>query len=597
MADLMKKYKPYFFPFLLILLCFLTHVFTYRWELPAWSEHVADSAYPNITATVKDMFRAKTAVYPPLQFIIYDLLSPGWTGDIASCPDPLALQSARIASFRIIAAIMLTGIVLLLYGFSRIILKRDRWTSFAAGVLCALLPVNLYYSHTSNMDIPYTFWYMTAVFCGCMGWKTEEQSRRHSLVWNLLCGVAIACSFCTKDQSGALLVLPAFLYMFFRYRAKKNIAAAIRPVFFWGLAFVPVTLLIYLRSVGLPDALNHFSYIFSDGKDDFLAVKPGLPGFMQLIADSFRHLAIILDYPVLLILIAALAAGWKNAAGCLKKYRTAFLFLTATILSLFFFFTLPILRSEVRWFVPLCPWFCLTLAIWIRETCSRKTALILYTVLFLLQGVMTIQFLYMLNHTPLRTFRDHVKQELTAKGHLLSVPTASIGKFYYFRSGQFQTKKAVRNWAVASYALEGCRHAEIYPDLSACIWTGGDYLALNGSNRNDTNFMQEIQPYYTKVRSFESRIILPYLFPFKPETVDLYQRTKEFTTLRNSRFAAMPRNEQLMLLTFYLKNAPLSSVKAKNMILDVLQKDQQFDPEQYHISTEVIKFITTDTPQ
>lgn len=596
MADLIKKYKPYFFPFLLILLCILTHIFTYRWEMPAWSEHVADSAYPNITATIKDMFRAKTAVYPPLQFIIYDLFSPGWTGDIASCPDPLALQSARIASFRIIAAIMLTGIVLLLYGFSRKILDVDRWTSFAAGAVCALLPVNLYYSHTSNMDIPYTFWYMLAVFCGGMGWKTEEQNRRHSLYWNLLCGGAIACSFCTKDQSGALFVLPAFLYMFFRYRAKKNIIAAIRPVFFWGIAFCPVTLLIYLKSVGLPDAMNHFSYIFSDGKDDFLAVKPGIPGFLQLIADSFRHLAIILDYPVLLILIAALAAGWKNAAECLKKYRIAFLFLAASMLSLFLFFTLPVLRSEVRWLVPLCPWFCLMLAIWIRETCGNKTRTILYSLLFLLQGITAIQFLYMLDHTPLQTFRTHVKQELTAAGKLLSVPTASIGKFYYFQNGQFKTKKAVRNWAVASYALEGCRHTEIYPDLSGCIWSGGDYLVLNQGNRNDKVFMQEIQPYYTKLKTFETKLCIPFLFPFKPEPVELYQRTKEFSTLKDSRFAAMPLNEQLMLITFYLKNSPLSSAKAGNILLDVLQKKQNIDPTQYNISNETLHFIKRKTP-
>ena len=144
MADLMKKYKPYFFPLILIIVCVLTHLFTYRWEMPAWSEHVADSTYPNITASVKEMFRAKTAVYPPLQFIIYDTFCPGGTGNIASCPDPLALQSDRIAAFRIIAAVMLTGIVLLLYGFSRLILKLDEWTAFLAGLLCALLPVNLY---------------------------------------------------------------------------------------------------------------------------------------------------------------------------------------------------------------------------------------------------------------------------------------------------------------------------------------------------------------------------------------------------------------------------------------------------------------------
>ncbi len=598
MADLMKKYKPYFFPFILILVCVLTHLFTYRWELPAWSEHVADSAYPNITASVREMFRAKTAVYPPLQFILYDTFCPGWAGDISSCPDPLAMQSDRIAAFRIIAAVMLTGIVLLLYGFSRLILKLDEWTAFFAGLLCALLPVNLYYSHTSNMDIPYTFWYMAAVFCGAMGWKMEETSRKYSLYWNLLCGIAIACSFCTKDQSAALFVLPAALYLFFRFRQKKKFLPAIRPVFFWGVIFLPVTLIIYLRGVGLQDALNHFSYIFSDGKDDFLAVKPGIPGFFQLIVDSFRHTAIILDYPFLLILFAAILIGWKNIMPMFRKYKVPFLFLTASILSLFLCFTLPVLRSEVRWYVPLCPWFCLCLILLIRETCGRRTALTLLAILFVLQSAVAIQFLYILNHTPITTFRDHVKEDLTARGHLLSVPTASVGKFYYFRSGQFQTKKALRNWAVASYALEGCRYAEIYPDLSACVWSGGDYLALNKNNRDDIAFMNEIKPYYTKVCRFDSPILIPYLFPFKPEAIELLRRTKDFVTMKDTRFAALSLNEQLMYLTFYQKNAPLHSPEAGNMLLDVLQKNQIFDPEQYHISPEIQTFINRkDTPQ
>ena len=343
--------------------------------------------------------------------------------------------------------------------------------------------------------------------------------------------------------------------------------------------------------------MNHFSYIFSDGKDDFLAVKPGIPGFLQLIVDSFRHTAEILDYPVLLILFAAILAGWKKLVPMIQKYKVPFLFLAASMLSLFLCFTLPVLRSEVRWYVPLCPWFCLCLILLIRETCGRKTALTLLTILFVLQGAMAIQFLYMLNHTPITTFRDYVKEDLTARGQLLSVPTASVGKFYYFRSGQFQTKKALRNWAVASYALEGCRYAEIYPDLSACVWSGGDFLALNKNNLNDTTFLNEIKPYYTKVRRFDCPILIPYLFPFKPEAIELHRRTKDITSMKDTRFAALSLNEQLMYLTFYQKNAPLRSPEAGNMLLEVLQKDQKFDAEQYHISPEILTFINQKATQ
>ena len=108
--------------------------------------------------------------------------------------------------------------------------------------------------------------------------------------------------------------------------------------------------------------------------------------------------------------------------------------------------------------------------------------------------------------------------------------------------------------------------------------------------------MQEIQPYYTKLKTFETKLCIPFLFPFKPKPVELYQRTKEFTTLKDSRFAAMPLNEQLMLITFYLKNSPLSSAKAGNILLDVLQKKQNIDPTQYNISNETLHFIKRKTP-
>lgn len=312
-----KSFRILLYLLLLVIIGVLTHVFTLSWEQPSPFEHEPDCVVPQPGLTAREMFYASAMVYGPLHYAILEQVAQGGGRDLTETdPEYTALSGKRILAFRSVAAVMSILLALALYLIARFCVGLPEFWSFAAALAFQLLPGTLFYSHTSNMDLPHCFWLAWAVLAAGLAVRAEKASKRIVFFgWNLAAGALLACSFCTKDQVYAVCVLPALVYAVLRFRSAgertgfRRLLYALAPHLLWGVAFAACTVMIYGVTVGLDGTLAHWKLISGDGKSDFFPEENTAWTRIKLFFDSLTGIGVFLDPPGL-ILLAAAALGW-----------------------------------------------------------------------------------------------------------------------------------------------------------------------------------------------------------------------------------------------------------------------------------------------
>jgi 4-amino-4-deoxy-L-arabinose transferase-like glycosyltransferase len=101
----------------------------------------------------------------------------------------------------IVSTIMFGGILIAVYLTALELF--DRRAALWATILAALIPPLSFYGATSNLDVPYLFWTMLAI------WQLVRAARTGRFVAFVLCGVFASLATATKDQAvGFFLALP-----------------------------------------------------------------------------------------------------------------------------------------------------------------------------------------------------------------------------------------------------------------------------------------------------------------------------------------------------------------------------------------------------
>jgi 4-amino-4-deoxy-L-arabinose transferase-like glycosyltransferase len=120
----------------------------------------------------------------------------------------------------LVSAAMACGIVLVTFMMTRELFdaRAARW----AAVFAACLPPIAYYGSTSNLDVPYLFWTLLAL------WQLVRAAHRQQLMSYVLCGLFAGLAAATKDQAAGLLlplvlIVPALVH---RARAHPHMTAA-----------------------------------------------------------------------------------------------------------------------------------------------------------------------------------------------------------------------------------------------------------------------------------------------------------------------------------------------------------------------------------
>ncbi len=560
------------YPILLVIIGVLTHVFTLTWEQPSPYEHVPDCVVPLPGLTAQEMFYAGAMAYGPFHYVILDLAAPGGGLELTETdPAYTALSGKRILAFRSVAAVMSILLALALYLIARFCAGLPEFWSFAAASAFQLLPGALYYSHTSNMDLPYCFWLTWAVLAAGLAVRAEKASERIGFFgWNLAAGVLLACSFCTKDQVYAVCVLPALVYAVLRFRSAgertglRRLLYALAPHLLWGIAFAACSVMIYGITVGLDGALAHWKFISGEGKDDFFPAETTSWSRIKLFFDSLAGIGVFLDPPGL-ILLAAAVLGWgltiSSGGGkdLVRRDGTLWLYGLSAFLSQQFLFYQVAQRCEFRWNLPLTALALLVIFSGVRLAFRQRPGLVkgILILAFLLQGAAACLFLFNLKTSPLTRLAAEMKEIPELKICCLS---AARGNFYSVSpGGEYFRIAAVRSWIRPNYGLlPPDQLTEAENDLFSCFWLDAKIILMPADSDLSPAFLQV----FSQQDCVEWRCRGPRLSfcPVGPKELRLLPKRKDAPAFRAAleqglfaAFAERSAEDQLLTLTFLLR--------------------------------------------
>ena len=559
-------------PLLIIMIGALTHVFTLNWEQPSPYEHVPDCVVSLPGLTARELFYAGAMAYGPLHYVVLAQFAPGGGRDLTETdPAYTALSGKRILAFRSVAAAMSILLALALYLIARFCAGLPEFWSFAVASAFQLLPGVLYYSHTSNMDLPYCFWLAWAVLAAGLAVRAEKASKRIGFFgWNLAAGALLACSFCTKDQVYAVCVFPALAYAVLRFCSAdertgfRRLLYALEPHLLWGIAFAACTVMIYGVTVGLDGALAHWKFISGEGKDDFFSVGTTIWPRIKLFFDSLAGIGVFLDPPGL-ILLAASALGWgltiSSGGGkdLVRRDGALWLYAFSAILSQQFLFYQVVRRCEFRWNLPLTALLLLVIFSGIRPAFRQKPGLVkgILILAFLLQCAAACLFLFNLKTSPLTRLAAEMKQYPDLKICCLS---AARGNFYSVSpGGDYFRIPTVRSWIGPSYGLlPPDQLVEAENDLFSCFWLDAKTILMPADS--------DLSPVFLQVFSMQDRVEWrcrgPRLSfcPVGPQELRLLPKRKDAPDFQAAlerglfaAFAGKSAEDQLLTMTFLLR--------------------------------------------
>jgi 4-amino-4-deoxy-L-arabinose transferase-like glycosyltransferase len=262
--------------------------------------------------------------------------------------DPASALTIFVLIARLVSALMGTAIVGLVYLIAQRLFGRTS-AIFAALIVAFCFPF-IYYSHTSNLEAPYLFWFTLGFFFYV---RLLEESPIGDF---LLLGTFMALAVATKDQAYGLLPFLPLCLLWFRVRGgpdgghpapTRSLLAAV-PWGRLGMALVAF-MVTYALAANIPNNwhgyLRHVKYITSAGSVPYQEFTNTVFGHIALLSKTLALLASSLNIPV--FAVCALGLLWG-----LIRSRGVTLAIIAPALSYYLFFIAVILYVYPRFLLP-----------------------------------------------------------------------------------------------------------------------------------------------------------------------------------------------------------------------------------------------------
>lgn len=581
----------------IVLLWLLLHFFSLDWGLPAIAEYAPDCIPANTSYTASEMMRADTFKYPPLQYLLVGAMTKETSEKGIQGLEKQKLRTERITLFRWTCAVMALGIALMIFILGKYLLAMSPETSLFASCAFLLAPVAVFYSHTSNMDIPCTFWFILSVSAAIFA-ETKLKKMSHYIGMNLLCGMFIGFTFCTKDQMYALYVLPAFLLVYLRYRKSKNILRAMLPLFLWGVTFALTTAVIYLLIGGMPVAAAHFNWLMNEGRASFYMVPDTVAGRIKLFFMHIAEFRTMLDIPLILLAVAlpVIAAKSRLLKNFCLKNKILLGFLLALFISAHLFANQPLRSIYPRYMIPLLPFACI-LIFMLFEKCAmkRNVGKILLAVMFGLQALIAGQMLYKMKNSPQVELKNLMTAEKLPEKLNICTTSAALSKGYRTDTkGKVHPVSRLRPWAFTEYDFTPYRIKDILPEDFFIYMMNPEIMVAKPAVVSGETMQKLISSgNYETAHCFSAgNSLIPTFYQYSPEDIFLLKRKSPLASPGNE-FAKMTFDEQLMYLTYL---ATLKDEFTKEQIASIgkmLAKSSVPDRKNYHI-TQTALMIASD---
>jgi Dolichyl-phosphate-mannose-protein mannosyltransferase len=273
-------------------------------------------------------------------------LSTTWPYGLSDPPSALTIL---VLIARVVSAAMGTAIVGLIYLITQRLFGRAA-AIFTALIVAFCFPF-IYYSHTSNVDVPYLFWFTLGLLFYVRLLK-ESQTRDY-----LLLGTCMALAIATKDQAYGLLPFLPVSLIWFRIKGQQSAGQPGRlrrslasvP---WGKLGIALVAFVgtYALAANLPNNwhgyLRHVKYITGAGPAFYQEFPNTVFGHIAFLSKTVSLLAWSLNIPLFIVCSVGLLWG-------LIRFRDVSLALLAPALSYYLFCLAVILYVYPRFVLPL----------------------------------------------------------------------------------------------------------------------------------------------------------------------------------------------------------------------------------------------------
>jgi len=339
---------------MVLIASFILNIIGINWGLPSLSSRgwaVDEITPPSVLEGMKMRFsHGWSAKYPPLHFYVLSLLYlPAYFLDNLKIINlsSLSMNTLYFIIGRLASVFMGVAVVFLVYLCGCEL--TDKKSALFASLITALTPPFLYYSKTSNTDIPYLFWFLIALYFFIRILKYHQTTD-----YILFSGTAVF-SICTKDQAYGLFVLTPVIIVFslYRYRRRQrkdlNILKSIVNKKTMSALMTGSLLFILIQNwiFNFHGFKKHIFIITGPlkGSRNFAA---DIGGHLSMLWQTLKHLNFILTLPVFLICIL----GFVYALS--RKKKNPILFLLLLLCASYYVFFLSVLGVNfVRHLIPI----------------------------------------------------------------------------------------------------------------------------------------------------------------------------------------------------------------------------------------------------
>lgn len=166
------------------------------------------------TETFYPLFHYMVLSVTYMPYMLYLLLtgqahSPDVSGFPYGFSDPVTSLSVLTILANLVSALMATGVVALAYFTGKA--QFGRRAGLLAAAIVAVCYTLVFYAHTSNLDVPYLFWFSLGLYAYVQAINTDR------LRYFILFGVSAALATATKDQAYALFLAMPLPLLWFHY--------------------------------------------------------------------------------------------------------------------------------------------------------------------------------------------------------------------------------------------------------------------------------------------------------------------------------------------------------------------------------------------
>ncbi|HEY3593742.1 MAG TPA: glycosyltransferase family 39 protein, partial [Polyangiaceae bacterium] len=294
--------------------------------------------------------------YPPVHLLLLTVLTlPVWlTGVLRApslAPDAVIGELTKVSymtAFSLVARLasvaMSLGIVLGIF-----LIGREVWgrrTGIAAAVVVSTNVIFNYYSHTSNLDVPYLFWAIFALLALTRAIQRREPRRLRTFA------ALAALSVCTKDQAFALFLFAAPLLLLLWVATDADLRARWRELLRESAlaAVIAASMVLVIDGALLnPSGFRaRIHFLTGPASQGHAVYERSFAGVVAVLLDTLRFFDRY--YPILFLLLAA--SGILVALRRPAQQKIAALVPLAAMASFTLAFNCSAGRTEHRFLLP-----------------------------------------------------------------------------------------------------------------------------------------------------------------------------------------------------------------------------------------------------